>query len=355
MQQHERKEAKNLEARRQREATRVQRLVHNPFGRQIGLDLEALDRQIKEKEEVRKLAQNQAEEEAEQQQKLAIMLEQRDLEAKLDQANTKAEIQSSWAQQIAAKQEQRLRAKKRNDQQNIRSGTSFLGEDPLRGERKRMQAIQMQRWCMQQQAAKQQVNEKKRKENERYANSCTALHAIATRSEQQAQEEKKRMALQVQQENQSIARMRREQSSRERKRALQGAGASVTENNFMMGSGTSKGIPTRQHFKGISEEQRRQIEKDNIMIMQQAQLLKEKKAQEKREEMQMLRAQNIYAQKAQIEADEESKAIRQQNLATLQQQQIEFEQRRKAEQRRNRQSGIKQEEGFYSGFGNSAR
>ena len=350
MTEEERRDAAKIEARRQREAERAQRFLHNPRTRQIGLDLNALDQQIKEKEEARQLAQNQAEEEAEQQRLLAKLLEQRDIEAKLNQGDVGAELRASWAEQSAMKKEQRERQKKTDSQQTKRSDMRFMGEDPLRGERKRMQAIQMRRWCMQQEADKRQSKEKEKREQDRYLANLEMINNVAGKVEREAQEERQRRARQIQQENQLMARTRREQSLRERKRALQGAGAAVTE-QFMIGSGP--GISAKDNFRGLSEESKLEFARENIRLIEEARQKKEQKAREKREEIQMMRAQNLYAERAQIEADEAAKLVRQQHLATLQQQKLENEQKRKTEQMRRRQGGIDQ--GYYSGFGKSTR
>lgn len=345
----ERRDAAKIAARRAREADRVKRMIHDPFNRQVGVPLQDIKQQIKENEERRRLAANQAQEEMEQQRRLAALMEARELERRQEDQQKKAQLQASWEAARQMKADQRERERRQERDATSRSLMSFAGEDPLKGERSKMQQIQMKRWIMQQQELKRQQNEKNHVADEKYLRGLEALNNLANREEEKKQAEAKRIAMEVRNENLMAARFRREQSSRERKRALQGAGRGLV-------TGSDEGrTGAGAEFRGLTHEQRRQIQEENARLVLEAQARKEREKQEQREYSAMLRAQATYAERSAIEAAEARKQRQLELKAALEQQKFDAEVQRRAEDRRNKKNASGFADGFFDGFGKTSR
>jgi len=342
----ERRDAARIAARRQREADRVQRFLHDPFNRQTGQDREALEQQIREKKERDQLQKNQELEELEQQRRVAAAVEALEQERLEEERRKKAMMQASWAQAAQLKKEQREREARREKVATERSSFKFAGEDPFRGERKRMQAIQMQRWCDQQTTLKQIQREKEAQKDAKYLQSLAAQEQLRQQIAAEKEAERKRVQDEVRAANLHAAQLRREQTSRERKRALQGAGARVATEDFLNARGNE--------FKGLTPQQKRAIQEENARLAEEAALRKRRERDEAEQYGQQLRAQATYAERCKLEDEEEQKRQRAQHLAFLQQQTYERELQEKS---RNRHKGpdIDTQSGFFDGFGRSSR
>ena len=341
----EQKDAAKIAARRAREADRVARMIHDPFNRQIGIPLQDIERQIKEKQERQALAANQAQEELEQQRRLAALLEAQEVQRREEERATKAQLQASWNEARQLKADQREKEQRRNKNAVARSSMKFVGEDPLRGERRKMQQIQMKRWIMQQQAVKAQQAEKDSNADNKYLRGLAALQEIADRAEQEKQAEARRVAMEVRNENLMAARLKREQSSRERKRSLRGAGALVAADETRNGRGAE--------FRGLTPAQRQQIADENARLVLEARQRKQREQEEKAAYGQMLRAQATYAERSELEAAAAAKQRHAELQAALQQQQYDAQAQRRAQERRDRKAPF--QNGFFDGFGKTSR
>ena len=344
----EQRDAARIAARRAREADRVQRFLHNPFNRQVGQDYNALREQIREKEERDAMAANQAQEEIEQQRRIAQMMDAAEMERREEDARNKAALRASWQQAAMLKADQRAKAERQSKVATERSGWQLAGEDPFKGERNKMQAIQMQRWCEQQMTLKQFEAEKAAKENDKYLRQLAMQEALRERVAQEQAEEQKRVQAQVRAANLAAAQQRRDLASRERKRALQAAGAQMTTEGLMAQSAARTG-----EFKGLTAAQKQQIKDENNRLIAEAEARKRREREEALEHGRMLRQQATYAQRYDMEDQETRRREREQHLAALQVQAMERAAAAKAAQKRAQKPGIGA--GFYDGFGRSSR
>lgn len=340
----EQKDAKRIAARREREALRVKRFLHDPFNRQIGIDHEALQKQIEEKRNTARLHANQEQEEREQMRHIAKMLDTIELEKREQERNKKDSIRAEWAEAIAIKQSREEREKRIESNATIRSGIQWQGADLMRGERKRMQQMQMQSWILQQRADKQTVADKDSKEDKKYLSVLKALEERAKEAEREKQARKRQLAIEVRMQNEAAAQMRRELTSRERKRALQTAGSAVAiEDTF---------IPSND-FRQFSDEQKESIRNENAALLTQAAERRQQEQREKEEYARQIQAQANYAEAAHIQAQDKEQQTRRQHAAYLKLQQQEAEQRREQQRKNEQRGGFS--DGFFAGFGRSSR
>lgn len=346
MTEEERRDAAKIAARRQRENDRVQRLIHDPFNRQVGQDYQALREQIREREEARQLQANQEQEEIEQQRRIAEMVNAMDMERQEEEARKKEQLRASWKLAAAAKAEEREKQARREKMDTERSGWQLAGEDPYAAERKKMQALQMERWCAQQMTLKEYEAEKAAKAEAKYLEQLAQQDARRERVEAERAEQAKQTQAQVREANLIAAQQRRELASRERRRALRGAGAASMDDFLTTSQSTNE-------FKGLTPEQKERIKAENARRAAEAVARKQRERQEAEEHGRLLQMQATYAQRAKMEDDEARRRERQQHLAILEQQAMEQRARAEAEKRRTQQPTVTG--GFFEGFGRSSR
>ena len=125
----EKAEFARIEARRQRDRERVERLIMNPAQRTMGVDMGAIQAQIDAKA-ARKAAEKEAErQEYLQQQAMWNQLERMDYEQKLSGQGNERQDPTHWDEQIKQKQHRLAREKAKDDRLARESYMEFAGED----------------------------------------------------------------------------------------------------------------------------------------------------------------------------------------------------------------------------------
>jgi hypothetical protein len=346
----EQRDAARIAARRAREADRVQRFLHDPFNRQVGQDYQGLREQIAEKEERDAFLKNQEQEEIEQQRRLADRMQAVELQREDEERRRKEQVvmaNKALAQDKAAEREREARKDQQMKERAEVSGLKLVGEDPYAGERKKMQALQMQRWCDQQTTLKNFEAEKAAKAEAKYLQDLAAQEDLRSRVEAERLAEQKRLQDQVREANRLAGQQKRESDSRERARTLQAAGSLVTTED-MLSAGAQRG----NDFKGLTPEQKERIKADNARLVAEADARKRREKEEAEAEGRMRRDQALYAQRQALLDQEEKRREREAHLAALQ---MQAQERKAQEEADKRRQGPDDMRGFFDGFGRSSR
>lgn len=345
----EQRDARKIAARRAREADRVQRFLHDPFNRQVGQDLQGLREQIAEKEERDAFLKNQEEEEIEQQRRLATLLQTVELEREGEERRQKTQVMMENKALAQDKQAEREREQHKDQKMKERaeiSGLKLVGEDAYVGERKKMQALQMQRWCDQQITLKNFEQEKAAKAEAKYLRELADQEALRDRVEKERFAEQKRLQDQVREANRLSSQQKRESDSRERARTLQNAGQLTTEDLLSQGSARAG------EFKGFQPDDKERFKAENARLVEEAEARKRREKEEREAEGRMRRDQALYAQRQQMLNEEEKRREREAHLETLRQQAMERKAQEEADKRRQGSDDMR---GFFDGFGRSSR
>jgi len=196
-------EDRRIDAMRQRNEERRKRFL-NAKDRSLGVDTEYLARQVAEKkarEDAEKIA---AKAYAEEQRQIRLMLEMNILEERAAEAKDRAEV----AQTVQVQRDPTLRREwDLNDPKRLkkelpprvgdndpRCGPSslqvFAGEDLRKGDREKMQEMQMRDWCAQSLEAKQSRVEKAAMEDKMYSDNIIAVVNLTQQMEEQERDEK---------------------------------------------------------------------------------------------------------------------------------------------------------------------
>ena len=227
------------------------------------------------------------------------------------------------------------------------SGLKLVGEDPYSAERKKMQALQMQRWCDQQTTLKSFEAEKAAKAEAKYLRDLADQEALRSRVEEERLAEQKRLQDQVREANRLSAQQRRESDSRERARTLQAAGSLVTTEDLL-----AQGAERGGEFKGLTPELKARIKAENERQMAEAAERKRREKEEAEADGKMRRDQALYAQRQQMLDQEEKRREREAHMAALQ---MQAQEKKALEEAEKRRQGSDDMRGFFDGFGKSSR
>eukprot|EP00939_MAST-03C_sp_MAST-3C-sp1_P003139 g3139.t1 len=215
----ERRERNKIEGLRKRNQERVDRLIRNPRNRQIGLNVDALEDQRKEKLLKMALYKSDDKTRAEEEKAVRNYLDAADRERRDISRSHLVSLKSSWASQVDRKKEQTLR-ERREFVKNPVGRISFAGEDEGRDGRVREQRKTQREWLDEQIEQKRKRNASKVDANMDLAEQWKTLDARQTEIEKQIHKNRLNRYKNVMRENQDRARKRKEEERRAREADL---------------------------------------------------------------------------------------------------------------------------------------
>ncbi|TMW61052.1 hypothetical protein Poli38472_014513 [Pythium oligandrum] len=256
------KEAKLLEGRRQREQERLKKLGPGRL-RTIGADIAGVKNQIEEKkrqDEADAEEQRRVDEENEAIRRYLIQVESEDALAKRKELMT---LRNDW--QIHAAERDRVRerdAKERaipTDPETCGGSAAqkFHGEDPLRLERTRLQALQLKQWTLQQIEEKRQRNAMNADDEMRYANYLADIERMQQTLHEANERERAHTASEIQRFNQMLLNERRDMDSYRHESEQR---ANANEIQLTLQSNLVSENPLQAQLPGISMDQRVRVD-----------------------------------------------------------------------------------------------
>lgn len=273
-----------IQAKRERQQALKDRML-NARQRTIGIDREALDQQVQERQRQKHLEKQADRMEVMRNSEISRILEDREAEERDMRRQFNVEVKQTWQTQTMSKR-QELEEERAFRSAPALAGPQFAAMDDPVEERKRLQAEQMKRWTDQQIALKQDMREREVEESRRFF--LYQRHLDSIREDMEREEEAFRRSLRhdVRQANFELAKMKdgRQRAEKEYQDALD-----RMEQEYLLSGGTlvehardamdDDGRITRiDHFKGFTEEQRRAILHENERLMAAHRDLKEKEA-----------------------------------------------------------------------------
>mmetsp|Transcript_20962 Transcript_20962/g.38987 ORF Transcript_20962/g.38987 Transcript_20962/m.38987 type:complete len:362 (+) Transcript_20962:239-1324(+) len=352
----EEKERQRIEATRvKHEELRLRFL--NPRIRLRGRDLEALDRQVAEKQAARERDIQEEREYAASVHATERAIVEMESKENDEMRNQKGELLEEWKREAARRAEEKIAELEEYHRKEKYIGPSsaqqFDGEDTLMEKRRALQAAQLRSWVKEQTAMREQrlLDEKKQSLDfdshvENYSRECDKLDA-----EQKAR--KAREDRDIQRYNQLEA-MRRAQE-KEKQHQLENEQSKLEEPLLLTqrNSLSQSALPGRyrpDHFAGLKREQLEKIRQEQLEQMREQELIRAKEAAD---ELAYARKQQDIITAADQAAYDEQEARRKKNLET-QAYQLEQAQRRKREGEQVPKQGEISKE-FFDWFGKSHR
>lgn len=266
----EREEAR-MQAMRMRNEARRQRCM-NARQRTIGVDVAALEAQVKEKADMKAQEKADGSEGLAQMEYINALIEQREMEERALKKKEMEALKAVWAEQQTYPKNQ---PSKKTDpwvpeECGLSALQSFAGEDTSSASRMRLQQQQMRSWSAQQHAEKEAKEAEEKEEMRRYA---AYMNMVAdSRAELEAEEAKqvKEACKMLKDNNLSLAA---DQASLKASMRSEEAAADKEEIEFMLQHPLlcentedmvgEDGHLRRDRFKGYSKDQILQIFKDN--------------------------------------------------------------------------------------------
>eukprot|EP00003_Mantamonas_plastica_P006420 TRINITY_DN15216_c0_g1_i1.p2 TRINITY_DN15216_c0_g1~~TRINITY_DN15216_c0_g1_i1.p2 ORF type:complete len:382 (+),score=161.66 TRINITY_DN15216_c0_g1_i1:23-1147(+) len=343
----EEKEQKVIERRRRLEEERKKR-IFNARIRTTGKDVEALEQQMKEKEEMKQ--QEQDEEAAwtrqlEHNEKFMAKIEaERALLRKQQEDETRA-YNLEMARRKEEEKQRLFNMDKEMEQTQITShsvsgATEFAGEDPEAKQREKDQARQLKEWADQVAAEKLLAKQQEEEEERMFEQQTMALERRRARLEEQARQARADQARQTREYNLWLAEQKkqREQEEREAEEAeaqrqmeYEAHSALLTETTHESALGAGRKIP--YEFKGMSADEIEQIRQENARLMAEKEEQKKQEEQEERLWMEQMAHLDGMASKSVARMDLQRKRqtdeVRQTNLALAgeHQQRVQYEEK----------------------------
>eukprot|EP00944_MAST-04C_sp_MAST-4C-sp1_P014065 g14065.t1 len=287
--------------RRQRDEERRIRLL-NAKQRVMGRDTAALEKQIEEKKAAR--AAEKSAEALYNSTNAAIrnVLEEENLRVKEEEVLRSMELQNAWDIQLATKEytlthrlndpnELKNEGPARQGDYDPRCGPSsmqmFSGEDLRKGDRIKMQQMQMRDWTEQQKAERASKKQADADEAKSYFNYMKQVEGLRNEMEKKEAEEKMQQEILLAQENANLRdqRAQRDLEYKQMQRNLDQETANYTLNNPMLlerrdqAKSRFPGRVRRDHWKGMTVNQLKDIQMENERIIAEN---KARRAEEKR-------------------------------------------------------------------------
>jgi len=351
------REQARIDAIRARNEARRERCL-NARSRTIGVDVAALEAQIKEKEESRKLESSESMAQAERDRFINKLIEQRELEEREMKRVQMEEQKMVWEQQRSRGKNQapRMGDPVVAEECGLGAVQRFSGEDSSRIQRMRMQQQQMRSWTKQQMEERSAKEREEKDEDVRYA---AYLRMLAEKRQELEGDEvvlSRENAMRNRKENEYLAEQLRLRHSHEKQVE---AAAKVEEVENMMNSAflcedtsgglTPEGRIVKDRYKGLTREQIREMYRQN------EQLITQKKASNGEDDrewrMQQIRLEAVLAQ-SEVEQNSLLQSVKAEQRDYLQKQIAEHEEKKRRE--REEKFGAVENE-FFNGFGTSWR
>lgn len=359
---------KKVHARRARDQARVKKL-HSAHLRNVGADIAGIQSQIQTKKEQKDREKQEEVAYSNQQQDIQRYLTQVDREQELQKRKEIEGLRQNWLEQSLSRSDRReadLAVKASNvapinvDSCSLGAVQKFDGEDPLKEERKRLQALQLQTWIAEQTNEKKVQQQVAKQADKDYAVSVS--HIVSFQDEQQ-QELERRQAQREQLVFMENKRISLEKAARvhnissldkraEEEEVLATANSVLLTENPDQSISVMEGRVRPDHWKGMSKEQCDRIKLSN------AELIDQKKARvdaERQDDVSYAAQQRVYKrymEQQEYEGHVHQAAMNRSTMETLAKQ-AEQAKEREAKQKRLSQGEI--QTGFFDGFGTSYR
>lgn len=363
----EREQARIL-AKRERMAQLAERFQDSKR-RTMGLDVEALDQQLKEKQLQEQHTLQEELDDVERERAIARYLDQQEAKEAQERRHFVQDLASEWHSMTEEKQKREMEEKeedKKLARDLLSSDTShvgksallnFSGEDFFHEERERMKKQQMNQWIREQMRERNQFQQKEKEEDEQQASFMQSVVHVRERLDREDQERHRQFLLQVKEENKKLAEERQEREDKQRERDDMLARQEI-EQNIHSPMLSEERISTfsphfsRDAFRGFSQAQVRSIFKEN-QRQEEARRRKEEIDREEDEQFQdTMGSVNRYLDWQDRQERNEKERLKQEYLEGLRQQMEEQKQRKEKE--REEKFGTVNED-FFNAFGKSAR
>lgn len=344
-----------------REANEARRLrLLDARRRVIGLDVDALNEQVAEKERMKS-----DQKEIERLDRLRIMEIERIMEAASTEERAlrdyqNQELKKSWEASITAKGVKSFEPSFNPDSTGVSAAQTFAGEDRNRPQRLKEQKSQMTHWIQEQVADKQYMKMLNRGEADKYTEMMRAVDSIREAAEIEEREMQRYLNNVVKDDNAKLAMTQRENrqylknlvSTMPLEDQWKATSISMPDESAASAMDEHGRIIRKDMFKGYTEAQRRRIMQENGEV---AQAARERKEAEVYGDQDYAIQQTLMNRTMEYAAYEEQKLKREMNLqqtATLQQQALEQAQKRFLS-KQEKYGSIDPE--FFSNFGKSCR
>lgn len=362
-------ETKRINARRARDAERTKKLYSARL-RNVGADIVGIQAQIQSKKEWKEQEKINDKNEMNQQEEIRRYVTEIEYKEAMRKQKEQEILRKEWLQQSIGRKDRKEAdiaesvlevAPVVPDQCALGALQKFDGEDPLRGERVKLQAAQLREWNAQQHMEKKQKEFMEKQEEMNVANRTSDVVSYQEAVELEQARERTRRNEMVQNENKRLAmekkgRLEYEQQMRIQQEQHELASlrnsALLSEDPNQATSAISANRIRPDHFKGMQKEQVDAICKSN----EQLKLEKQKRLEEEKQQDKHNAAQQEYFKRC-MEEQEYNQVVRQREMnrattETLQQQAIDAKER---ERKQRELSRGKIENGFFDGFGKSFR
>lgn len=361
--------------RKQRDEERRIRLL-NARERVMGVDVNALQQQINEKNAA-KAAENAANAlYASTNVAIKNVLEEENLRVQEEQILRKMELQSAWDIQMANKEytlthrlnnpnELKNEGPARSGDYDPRCGPSsmqiFAGEDLRKGDRIKMQQMQMQDWTEQQRHERAQKKQEEKDEDMSYHNYMSKVDALRQEMEKKEAEDKMQQEVLIAQENASLQQQRSERDAdyRNMQKQLDLETSNYMNNNPMLlerrdqAKSRFPGRVRRDHWKGMTVNQLREIQMENEKIIE---ANKQRRAEEKRMAQYEGKLSDSIVDVLQQQYDNEQQAAAERRLRYSQDLLVQAREKKMRDKLSNEQLNTnKIGDGFFNRFGASCR
>lgn len=350
----ERAEEMKLAKKRADNAERNRRFL-NARQRVIGVDLQALDEQVYEKQMLKEGESNLNNLEKMKAQELNRIMEEAAEEERRLKEFTNDQLKRDWQATIAEKQAMKDKPEViRGDENDISSFQRFSGEDNNRFDRIKQQQNQMRNWVQEQVAEKAIQKYSEQEERMQYAELLKTIDRVREESEQE-EKAMSAMAKRIQViENGKVIEEKREMLAKEKAEHAQdtvGLLMDLSEDQAVAMDEHGR-ITNKAAFRGFTEGQRTKLLMENEAMRQMKQQREKADAQFNHD----WAAQQFLSSRAMEEAHQEEKYLREmeneKHLKIIAEQQIA--QREKAKQNEIDKFGSIGP-GFFSDFGTSCR
>jgi len=350
------REQARIEAIRARNEARRERCL-NARTRTIGVDVAALEAQVKEKQEARKIEAAESMAQAERDRYINKLIEQRELEEREMKRLQILEQKKVWVEQQSMGKNQ---APRRGDpviaeECGLGAVQRFSGEDMSRAQRTRMQQQQMRSWTKQQMEERAAKEREDKDEDVRYAAYLRMLAEKRLELEGDEVALSRENAMRTRKENEYLADHYRARQIQEKQIE---AAAKVEEVQNMMNSPflcedtsnslTPEGRIVKDRYKGLNREQIREMYRQNADFIRQ----KAAAGEDDREwRMQQMRLEAALTQ-SEVEQNSLLQSVKAEQREFLQMQMQEHEEKKKKEMA-DKFGAV--DNRFFSGFGVSWR
>ena len=259
------KEEARIERKRRENAERRDRFL-NARKRIMGIDVNALDQQVKEKEERYQKHQEDMDNDRIRNMEIERVLEDTKLEEESMKKYLNDEVKSDWESAIAYKQS--LKNEKEPELDPLKAGVSaaqsFAGADPFRKDRVKRQKEQMRSWVFEQVAEKEAIKAATDKGDEAYSDMLRAVGEIRDAADTEEKEMTRFLNDTVREENKVLSEARSKRLAEyDEWRKAKAATSIELHDNEELAMDESGRIVRKDQFRGYTKAQIRRVVEEN--------------------------------------------------------------------------------------------